>query len=273
MKNNILKTKKIGFIGAGNMGGALIDGIVDAGLVNPECIIAYDKVLDKQDSFKKQGVKCAKDIDEVVNTSDIVILAVKPQDMEKVLDEASKSMGIKDKLFISIAAGVRILGIEKKLIGAAVIRSMPNLPASVKSGITAIAKGTNATDEDMKTAEAIFKSVGDVIVEEEEMIDTVTALSGSGPAYVFYFMEGMIEAGQKLGLSKENAAKLALKTVEGAVNILKESEETPESLRKKVTSPGGTTEAAIKHKEENRFKEIFIEAIEKAKKRAEELSK
>jgi pyrroline-5-carboxylate reductase len=176
-------------------------------------------------------------------------------------------------LVVSIAAGVTTGRIERELGGKVrVVRVMPNTPSLVGAGAAALAKGTHATDDDLAAAESIFGAVGISARVEEKLLDTVTAVSGSGPAYVFYVTEAMIKAGVAAGLDESLAKKLAVQTVYGAGKLLMESGEEPASLRRKVTSPGGTTEAALKVMSERKLEEIFAEAIKAAEKRSRELS-
>jgi pyrroline-5-carboxylate reductase len=184
-----------------------------------------------------------------------------------------KSAATARKLYISIAAGVTTARIESELGGKArVVRVMPNTPALVGAGAAALAKGAHATGDDLATAELILGAVGIVVRVEERFIDAVTALSGSGPAYIFFVTEAMIKAGVAAGLDEALARKLAVQTVYGAAKLLVESGEDPEALRRKVTSPGGTTEAALKVMSERKLAEIFTEAIKAAEKRSRELS-
>jgi pyrroline-5-carboxylate reductase len=268
-----LKNKTIAFLGAGNMGEALIRGLLAARTVTPSQIIATDIRPERLDGLARTfGIRTAGDNVKVVADADIVLLAVKPQQMSAVLAPL-KSVTSDLKLFISIAAGVTAARIEGELGGKAhVVRVMPNTPALVGAGAAALAKGVHATDGDLSTAELILGAVGITVRVEERYIDAVTALSGSGPAYIFFVTEAMIKAGITAGLDEALAKKLAIQTVYGASKLLVESGEEPESLRRKVTSPGGTTEAALKVMSERKLAEIFIEAIQAAERRSQELS-
>jgi pyrroline-5-carboxylate reductase len=268
-----LKNKTIAFLGAGNMGEALIRGLLMAKTVEPSQIIATDVRPERLDELAKTfGIRIAGENTKAVTDADIVLLAVKPQQMSAVL--ASLKSATSDlKLFISIAAGVTTARIESELGGKTrVVRVMPNTPALVGAGAAALAKGAFATDNDLTTAESILGAVGITVRVEEKFIDAVTALSGSGPAYIFFVTEAMIKAGVAQGLEEVLARKLAIQTVYGAAKLLVESGESPESLRRKVTSPGGTTEAAINVMNENKLMEIFAEAIQAAERRSRELS-
>ena len=268
-----LKNKTIAFLGAGNMGEALIRGLLAAKTVAPSQIIATDVRAERLEEFKRTfGIRVADDNAKAVAEADVVLLAVKPQQMSVVLGALKVAVG-KHPLFISIAAGVTTGRIESELGGRArVVRVMPNTPALVGAGAAALAKGAHATDDDLTTAEVILGAVGITVRVEEKLIDAVTALSGSGPAYIFYVTEAMIKAGVAAGLDEALARKLAVQTVYGAGKLLAESGEEPEALRRKVTSPGGTTEAALKVMSERRLAEIFAEAIRAAEQRSRELS-
>jgi pyrroline-5-carboxylate reductase len=268
-----LQNKIIAFIGAGNMGEALIRGLLAGKTVVPTQVIATDVRADRRDFLMKTfGVEATDDNLRAVKAADIIVLAVKPQQVGEVL-AGFKSAMTKRKLVISIAAGVTSARIERELgEGTRVMRVMPNTPALVGAGAAGIAKGTHATDDDLVTTELILGAVGICVRVEEKFIDAVTALSGSGPAYVFYVTEAMSKAGVAAGLDEALAKKLARQTVYGAAKLLVESGEQPESLRRKVTSPGGTTEAALKVMAERKLVDIFAEAMQAAEKRSRELS-
>jgi len=268
-----LNNKTIAFIGAGNMGEALIRGLLAAKAVNSERIIATDIRKERLSHIAaKLNVKTVFDNAAAVANAGVVVLAVKPQHMSAAL-AALRSRAGECTLFISIAAGVPTARIESELGGKAhVVRVMPNTPSLVSAGVAALARGLYATEEDLVIAETILNAVGITVRVEERLMDAVTALSGSGPAYVFYVTEAMIKAGTTAGLDEELAKKLAIQTIHGAAKLLVESGESPESLRCKVTSPGGTTEAAIKVMTKRKLMEIFTEAIGAAEKRSRELS-
>jgi len=237
-----LRNKTVAFIGAGNMGEALIRGLLGAKMVPPSRIIAADVRAERREFFMSSfGVQAVDDNVEAVKAADIVLLAVKPQQMSELLAGLKPVMS-GAKLMISIAAGVTTARIEQELGGQArVVRVMPNTPALVGAGAAALAKGAYATNNDLVSAESILGAVGIVVRVEEKLMDAVTALSGSGPAYIFYVTEALIRAGVAAGLDEALAKKLAIQTVFGAAKLLVESGEEPESLRRKVTSPGGTT--------------------------------
>jgi pyrroline-5-carboxylate reductase len=268
-----MKDEVIAFLGGGNMAEALIRGLLAARLLPPQQVIVTDVRPERLDYLTRQfGIRALADNPAAAREADIVLLAVKPQQMIEVL-KSIKSKISDSKLVISIAAGVPTARVERELGGKAhVVRVMPNTPALVGAGAAALCKGGYATNDDLETAEAILGAVGITVRTEERFLDAVTALSGSGPAYLFYVAEAMIQAGVEVGLTKEVAKKLAIQTVFGAGKLLKESGEDPAELRRKVTSPGGTTEAALKVMNERQLAGIFGEAIQAAARRSKELS-
>ncbi len=269
-----IKGKTIGFIGAGNMAEALIKGLVSSKTVSKKNIFASD-VNEKRlkHIYKTYSVNISGDNAEIAKRADIIILAVKPQIIRKVLDPLSKDIK-KKHLAISIVAGIKTKAIKKILSKAKVVRVMPNNPALVGEGITAISLPlqSEASDLDMRIVQKIFESVGKTVFVKEELMDAVTALSGSGPGFVYFFVEAMIDGGVVAGLSYGNARKLAIQTVLGSAKTLIESEKKPEVLRTMVTSPGGTTQAGIRVFESKGLKKIVSQAIVAALKRAKELS-
>ena len=266
--------KKIGIIGCGNMGEALLVGLLNKNIFDSKNIIISEKQQEKLDSLKKKypQIILTQDNKFLTKNSSIIILAVKPQDMESLLKEISLLLTA-SHLLISIAAGIKTSSIAKT-IGKKIptIRVMPNLPALIGESICAYCVSDTASEENEKIIEGILGSLGKVTKLGEDKMDAVTALSGSGPAYVFYMLEAMIEAGTKLGITEKQAKDLSVQTIIGAAKMIKKGED-PAILRKKVTSPQGTTEAALKVLIDNKWKEILIEAIEKAQARSRELSK
>ncbi len=269
----MLKNKKIGFIGIGNMGQAIINGLLASNLIDKNDIIAYDCDSKKRDIVEKKGIKIAGSSNDLISKADIIILAVKPQIIGNVLNEIKMEMK-KSQTIISIAAGITIKYIEN-LLGdkIPVMRVMPNTPALVKEGMTAICRGKFATGKDEKIAEKIFSSVGKTIKIRESLMDAVTGLSGSGPAYIFFIIEALIEAGKQVGLSKSDAEILTKQTLLGAAKMVIETGEDAAVLRRKVTSPGGTTEAALNYLNKEKFTQILIEAVKVATKKSKELGK
>jgi len=271
-----LSKKTIGFVGAGNMAGALIKGLITSNLITPLQIIASDRDKKKLVGIaEKYGIKVFNENFEVAEAADIIILAVKPDDMTAALEEIAPGV-TKEKLLISIVAGKTTGAILDSLSAAgmrhkvAVVRAMPNMPALVGEGATAVfaAEGKAA-----KIADAIFGAVGTVVkVNEETLLDAVTGLSGSGPAYIFLFMEALVEAGVNLGIPVEDAKKLVFKTALGAARVAWESKKDMAELIKTITSPGGTTIEGLKEFEKAGLKKIVSSAVFAAAKRAKELS-
>lgn len=261
-----MKKTKVGIIGCGNMGAAVLKAAVS----RHSSIVSYD--VDKKrlrDAAKRYKVKVASSSNELARKCDVVILAVKPKDISAVVSQV-KGVLNPSKTVISIVAGVETTRLEKA-IGkkVAVIRVMPNMPAMVGAGISAICKGRFATNADMAVTKKIFTAIGEVVEVKEGLMDAVTAISGSGPAYFFYLVEVLIEAGIESGLSRAVAQKLAVETAIGSAEVLKETAEHAGILRARVTSKGGTTEAAFdeffKHDLAGILKKGVNKAIERAK--------
>lgn len=267
-------SKKIVFLGAGKMGEALISSFISGGAAAASSITAADADAKRLLYLKKRyGIRTA-DKRAALKGAGVVFLAVKPQQMQELLDEILPYAG-RNVLYISIAAGLTTKYLEKNLpAGAAVIRTMPNTPAMVGLGATGISKGRRASSKDVNTAKRLLDKAGITAVLPEKDLDAVTAISGSGPAYVFYLTELLEQAAKALGLSKEASAKLARQTVAGAGRMLERMPDVPAAqLRKNVTSPGGTTEAALKVLGEGCFYGILLDAVKSAKKRSRELAK
>ena len=263
---------KIVFVGAGNMAEAIVSGMVAKDFCAPEKIVLTDIRPERlADLEADHGVSTTTD-NCVVKDAEIVVLAVKPQAMDEVLKGIAPVLR-KETLVISIAAGIPASKIEAALgKGTRVVRVMPNTPALIGQGASALAAGSLADEADMEVAEAILSCVGITVRVEESQIDAVTALSGSGPAYVFYLLEGMLAAAEEMGLEKETARTLALQTVEGAARLMKDSGEEAAELRAKVTSKGGTTEAAIHTLNDENVKGAIMKALKAAEARSVELS-
>ncbi|MCL4502987.1 MAG: pyrroline-5-carboxylate reductase, partial [Deltaproteobacteria bacterium] len=234
-----LQGVKLGFIGAGNMGAAIIRGLVEGGRAAPENVVYYDPDPRRQAELRSLGVKAGADHAEVMHAQTI-ILAIKPQIMTAVLDSIAE-YAEPGHLIISIAAGVTLKTLETALPETRVIRAMPNTPTLVGAGMAALALGSRATQEDADLALEIFESVGRAVVVEERLMDAVTGLSGSGPAYVAVFIEALTDGGVKMGLPRNLALVLASQTVIGAARLCLEEEMHPGVLKDLVTSPGGTT--------------------------------
>jgi pyrroline-5-carboxylate reductase len=269
-----LKDKKVGFIGSGNMGEALIKGLVSANVVPAEAIYASDVRLERLRELDRQyGIQLAANNVELVRQADVVILAVKPQIMTGVLKEIA-SVLTKRRLLISIAAGVSTARIRADLgKDARLIRVMPNTPALVLEGVTALAKADGLEPDDMDTAGEIFSAVGRVVILDEDLMDAVTGLSGSGPAYVAVVVESLADGGVKMGLDRITAMTLATQTVLGAAKLLLETGLHPGALKDMVSSPGGTSIAGIAALEEGGVRTTFIRAVERATQRSRELGR
>ncbi len=264
--------KKIAFLGAGNMAGALIDGLLRAGACAPSDITAVDVRAPRLEELaERRGIRVTRDLAEACAWADVVVLSIKPQVFGRVLPRVAEALR-PDALVISIAAGVHAETIERALPeGARVVRTMPNTPALVDAGATAIAAGTHATDADVELTTRIFDSVGITVVLDEGSLDAVTGLSGSGPAYIFLIIEALSDAGVKVGLHRESAQKLAAQTVLGAAKLLIETGEHPGRLKDMVTSPGGTAIAGLHTLEEGGLRTTLINAVETATHRSREL--
>ena len=260
----------IGFIGGGKMAEAILKGLLSSNLVSKSEIRVFDVEASRREYLsKKYLISLEADNQKVASLSDVVILAVKPQNMS----EAIRGLEIaKEKLLISIAAGIRLRFLEKAFPGLPIVRVMPNNPALVGAGITALTFGRSTKEQHRDLAEKIFRSVGEVIMVEEKNMDAVTGLSGSGPAFVYLMIDALTKAGEKLGIDQKAAQKLALETVLGAAKTMKESGKSAEELREMVTSPGGTTIEGLKILEKRKFAEALIEAVRAAAEKSKKLS-
>ena len=270
----MLKGKKISFIGGGKMGSALIKGILSRNLIAPGKVTVSDVMTEQLEYLKKTyGVCVTKDNKKAVRDADIVILAVKPQNMAEVLEGVSGILD-KSKLIISIAAGISTGYIEECLKkGARVMRVMPNTPALIGEGAAAITRGSYATDEDFAFTRHIFEAVGIVVAVKEELMDAVTGLSGSGPAYAFVIIDALADAGVNMGLGRDIAMKLAAQTLLGAAKLCLKGDKHPAELRDMVTSPGGTTIAGLQAMEEGKLRATMMAAVQAATLRAKELGR
>ena len=269
----MLKDKKISVIGTGNMGEALVSGLIFSGSSNPGNIICTDTREDKLSSVKeKYGVVTTEDNIKAVETSEIVIYAVKPQIIASVLKETAHVLDM-SKLVISIAAGVPLAAIESCLKkDLRLIRVMPNIAAFVKESASVLAAGKNASKDDIKLAMTIFDSMGkSIFIKENILMDAITGLSGSGPAYIFLIVDALADAGVKVGLSREDALFLSTQTILGSAKLLLETKEHPGKLKDMVTSPGGTAIAGIHTLEKGGLRTTLINAVEAATKRSKEL--
>jgi pyrroline-5-carboxylate reductase len=269
-----VKGRKVGFVGGGNMGEALIRGLVESNLVPSDAIMVTDVRADRTRQLADQyGVRALAGNSALVTEADVVIFAVKPQIMAPVLREVLPALTNRP-LLISLAAGVSTPTIQS-VLGKypRLIRVMPNTPALVLQGVTAIAKTPGLDIEDLETAQEIFTAVGKVVVLDEEQLDAVTGLSGSGPAYVAIVIESLADGGVKMGLDRATAMILATQTVLGAATLLSETGLHPATLKDMVASPGGTTIAGIAALEEGGIRTTFIRAVERATLRSRELGR
>lgn len=265
-------SKKVGFIGAGNMASALIQGMIQSGQFSTEQI----RINNKNSLPRRRKMVAAYSIPyvgkrELVRWADVLILAVKPQDLFNVLEEINPMINDR-KLIISIAAGVDIESIASTLTNQCpIIRAMPNMSARVLASATALSKGKLVLSAEMDFARRIFFCVGSVHQVEEHQMDAVTGLSGSGPAYVYTFLKAMVEGGEQAGLSHEDAGELALQTLKGAVEMLTATGDDPAELTKQICSPNGTTLAGLSILEYHHFEENIVDAIRAATHRSSEL--
>jgi pyrroline-5-carboxylate reductase len=267
-----VKDKQVGFLGAGNMGEALIKGLLKTGLVPAERIFASDVRVERLEQLGKlYGIHTLSENALLVKRVDVVILAVKPQIIHAVVREAAPAVS-PQKLIISLAAGVSTASLRAALpSGVRLIRVMPNTPALVLAGVTAVARADGLEPGDLGVAEAIFGAVGKVVVLEEELMDAVTGLSGSGPAYVALMVEALADGGVKMGLDRATAMTLATETVLGSAKLLIETGMHPGQLKDMVTSPGGTAIAGIAALEEGGVRRTLMSAVERATLRSRDL--
>lgn len=270
-----MSSNTITFIGAGNMATSLIGGLVADGY-EPKSIIASDPDEGKlTDLSARFGIRQATDNRSAIEQADVVVLAVKPQILEQLCEEIRESVQQRQPLVVSIAAGIREADIQSWLGGnITLVRTMPNTPAMLQAGATVLHAGGNVSEAQRDLAESILRAVGLTRwVDDEALMDTATALSGSGPAYFFLVMEAMEAAAINNGLTADTARLLTIQTALGAARMAIESSDGPATLRQKVTSPGGTTERALSILEQGNIRGLFEEAINGACERSRELSK
>ncbi len=267
------RTRRLAVLGAGAMGQALVRGLIAAGVYSAREIVVADVDKERLGAFGEDtGVESAGNV-ESVSSATTIILAVKPAVIPDVLEEISGYIGV-DQLVISIAAGVKIQQIGAKLrSGVPIVRAMPNTPCLVQEGAIAICRGRDATDAHVDRALSIFGAVGKVIETPEKLMDAVTGLSGSGPAYIYTVIEALSDGGVAAGLARPQAALLAAQTVLGAAKMVIETGKHPAELREAVTSPGGTTIAGIVALERGAFRAALLDAVEAATDRSIELSR
>jgi pyrroline-5-carboxylate reductase len=264
-----LADRKLGFIGVGNMGGAIIRGLLAADQVTRENLVYYDPDPARQAQMDELGVQAAPDNSEVMHAP-VVVLAIKPQVMGAVAAEV-KVFARPSHLIISIAAGVTLAALEEAFPESRVIRVMPNTPTLVGAGMAALSPGHSITPEDLVLAQELFRAVGEAVVVEEKLMDAVTGLSGSGPAFVAVFIEALADGGVKMGLPRPLALALATQTILGTARLCHEQHMHPAVLKDLVTSPGGTTIAGLHALESGGFRVAVMNAVSAAAKRSKEL--
>ena len=258
-------------VGAGAMGEAILAGLLRAGRPTDSLLVVEKRAERAAELTATHGVRVVDEL-SAAGEADLVLLAVKPQDLPSVLDELAGSLRAGQTL-VSIAAGVTIATIEARLPdGVAVVRVMPNTPALVSEGISALSGSDACSPEQLAAAQELMEACGTVVVVPEKQMDAVTAVSGSGPAYVFYVIEAMVEAGVHLGLPRATAHELAVQTVLGAATMVRETGTHPSVLREQVTSPAGTTAAALRQLDAHGVRAAFLSALEAARDRSAELA-
>jgi pyrroline-5-carboxylate reductase len=269
-----LKGKRVGFVGAGNMGEALIKGLVEARVVPAEAIAATDvRPEPLRDLERRYQIRLFPDNPELVRHSDVVVLAVKPQIMDTIVRELAPTV-TREKLLVSIAAGVSTARIRAALgKEARLLRVMPNTPALVLEGATAIGRAAGLAPGDLETAEELFAAVGKTVVLDESLMDAVTGLSGSGPAYVALVVEALADGGVNMGLDRGTALTLAVQTVLGTARLLRDTGRHPAVLKDMVSSPGGTTIAGVAALEAGGLRAALMQAVEHATLRSRELGR
>jgi pyrroline-5-carboxylate reductase len=267
-----VKTRRLGFLGAGNMAGALIKGLLHGRVLPAAQITASDVKAERLEQLRAaHGIRTTTDNHALLRESDVLVLSVKPQVIDKVLTEVA-ALVRPDQLVVSVAAGVPVEALEARLpVGSRVVRAMPNTPATVQAGATAIAGGAHASADDLRIARELFEAVGRVVVLEEALLDAVTGLSGSGPAYLMLVIDALADGGVKVGLHRDTALLLAAQTVFGSAKLLLETGEHPGRLKDMVTSPGGTAIAGLHTLESGGLRKTLIDAVEVATKRSIEL--
>jgi pyrroline-5-carboxylate reductase len=268
----ILSDKRLAVIGTGKIGGILLRAFLKRKLVQPRRV--YPTVLSAAEArtvSKRLGVRASTDNRAAVRNADIILLAVKPQVVREVLEDIKPEM-TPEKLIISVVASVSTKFMEKQLgIEVPVVRAMPNTPCAIGCGMTGLAKGIHATKEHLEIAQAMFESVGRVVVVDEKLVDAVTGLSASGPAFVYILLEALAEGGVKVGLPRDISTLLAAQTMMGAARMVLESGDHPASLKDAVTTPAGSTMDGILELEDGKVRVTLIKAVMKATQRAKEL--
>jgi pyrroline-5-carboxylate reductase len=261
----------IAILGGGVMGETLLSGLIRSGRPPAQLLVAHRRPERREELTERYGVEALTSA-EAAQRADTLVLVVKPQDMSTLLAEIGPSV-TSAQLVVSLAAGITSAVIESRLAdGVPVVRVMPNTPALVDAGMAAVSPGTHCTEEQIEHAMDLLRATGKVIRVPEKLQDAVTAVSGSGPAYLFFVVEAMIEAGVHLGLPRATATELVIQTVVGSAKLLAETGEHPTVLREQVTSPAGTTAAAIRELEHHKVRAAFLSALEAARNRSRELA-
>ncbi len=264
---------KIAFIGAGKMAETIISGIIRSKIFSPKQIVISD--IDKNRScFIKQKFKifAAKDNFEAAKNSDVIFLSVKPQNISEVIGSIYEAIDSK-KLVVSIAAGVSLKYLRKKMPKAKIIRVMPNNPCLIGEGISAVSASKNSGKKEKEFVKSIFSLLGKVLIIDEKHLDAITGLSGSGPAFIYSAIDGMLSAGEKLGLSRQNAKVLTIQTFIGAAKTMEQADMSAQDLINQVASPKGTTIEGLKVLDKRKFKKALFDAVIAAAKRASEIKK
>jgi pyrroline-5-carboxylate reductase len=263
---------KIGFIGAGNMTEALIGGLLHDNRFSPSRLAASDIDLARLTWLQeKYHIEVVRDNREVADRADILVLAVEPQVLDEVIAEITGKV-IQDRLIVSVVAGYPIARIARGLSGTTnIVRAMPNTPSLIREGVSAVAYSEKLSENDVAAARALFEPIGKVVRVDERLLDAVTGLSGSGPAYIYVLIEALADGGVKMGLPRATAQLLAAQTVAGAARMVLESQEHPGTLKDRVASPGGTTIAGLYELERGCLRATLISAVEAATKRSSEL--
>lgn len=265
-------TGRLAFVGGGNMAEAMLRGLLASALVAPEQVlvsnVSEERLAYLRETFR---IRTAASNAEAVRQADLIVLAVKPQVLDRVLD-GLVDVVTQNMLLVSIAGGIPISRIAQKFPRPIrIIRAMPNTPALVQEAMSALAPGAHATHQDLETARQLFEAVGRVVILDEALLDAVTGLSGSGPAYIFVVIEALADAGVKVGLSRDVAQLLAAQTVRGAARMVLETGKHPGQLKDMVASPGGTTIAGLHALEQGMLRAALINAVEAATRRSREL--
>jgi pyrroline-5-carboxylate reductase len=269
------QVRQLGLIGCGQMGEALLQGMFGAKLIEPEQVLAADPAEGRMNTItQRYGIRAATDSRAVAKGGvDVLVLAVKPQAIDTLLAELKDAVSDRT-LVISIVTGVQLVRLEAELgKQVRVVRAVPNTPAQVGGGVTAVAGGAYATADDLRTAVELFNAVGTTLIVDERQLNAVTGLSGSGPAFAFVMIEALADGGVKVGLSREIALQLAARTLMGAAQLLLQTGEHPGQLKDRVASPGGTTIAGLRELEASGVRAALINAVEAATRRAEELGR